>query len=95
LALRFTQPQRFSPRIKEWEYRLRENPGLGEFRYLRFAWNSVGAKRIMVELANNGAWPDANSSNCRYLAGRNTTPWQALEVSPQAPAEWTIVIRDV
>jgi hypothetical protein len=49
----------------------------------------------MVELANNGAWPDANSSNCRYLAGRNTTPWQALEVSPQAPAEWTIVIRDV
>ena len=59
IALRITPPQRFSPHIGGWEYRIREHPGRGEFRYLRFAWKSAGAKGIMIELANSGAWPDA------------------------------------
>ncbi len=95
IALRITPPQRFSPHIGGWEYRIREHPGPGEFRYLRFAWKSAGAKGIMIELANGGAWPDARSPNCRYVAGQNTTTWQALEVSAQAPTEWTLVTRDL
>ncbi len=95
IALRITPPQRFSARIAGWEYRIRENPGPGEFRYLRFAWKSVGASGIMIELANSGVWPAEHSSNCRYVAGKNTTPWQAVEVSPEAPTEWTVVTRDV
>jgi putative membrane-bound dehydrogenase-like protein len=95
MALRITPPQRFSASIPGWEYRIRENPAPGEFRYLRFAWKSIGASGIMIELANGGAWPAERSSQCRYVAGKNTTAWQAVALSPDAPTEWTIVTRDV
>ena len=60
-CLAVTPPQRFSPRIPDWEYRITENPGPGEFRYLRFAWKSRGAG-IMLELAAEGNWPQAERS---------------------------------
>src|SRR5262249_54810156 len=31
----------------------------------------------------------------RYHAGRNTTGWQSVEISPSAPREWTVVTRDL
>ncbi len=94
-ALRVTPPQRFAARIKGWEFRIRENPGAGEFRYLRFAWKSDGAGGVMIELANNGQWPDAKTPRFRYYAGRNTTGWEAVQVSRPVPKEWTVVTRDL
>jgi hypothetical protein len=67
-SLRITPPQRFSARIKGWEYRIRENPGPGEFRYVRFAWKSGGAEGVMIELASDGHWPPAESPQFRYYA---------------------------
>ena len=95
VSLRVTPPQRFSPRIKGWEFRIRENPGPGEYRYLRFAWKSAGAHGVMLELAADGRWPPAEKPLRRYHAGRNTTGWQSVEISPSAPREWTVVTRDL
>jgi putative membrane-bound dehydrogenase-like protein len=95
VSLRVTPPQRFSPRIEGWEFRIRENPGPGEYRYLRLAWKSKGAYGVMLELAADGLWPPAEMPMRRYHAGRNTSGWQSVEISPSAPREWTIVTRDL
>jgi putative membrane-bound dehydrogenase-like protein len=95
VSLRVTPPQRFSPRIKGWEFRIREHPGPGEYRYLRFAWKSAGADGVMLELADDGRWPPASMPLRRYHAGRNTTAWHSVEISSSAPREWTVVTRDL
>ncbi len=93
-CLAVTPPQRFSPRIAGWEFRITENPGVGEFRYLRFAWKSSGTG-IMLELAADGQWPDANEAARRYYSGQNTTGWAAREVSRDLPADWVVVTCDL
>ncbi len=94
-ALRITPMQRYSPQVNEWSFVIRERPKAGEFRFLRFAWKSAGASGVMIELANQRRWPAENSRQFRYVAGRNSTGWQAIEVAPQAPEEWTVVTRDL
>jgi len=95
VSLRVTPPQRFSPRIRGWAFRIRENPGPGEYRYIRLAWKAAGAYGVMLELADDGRWPPAERPLRRYHAGRNTTGWQSVEISPSAPREWTVVTRDL
>ncbi len=95
VALTVTPPQRYRQRIPGWEYRISENPAPGEFRYLRFAWKSRGGEGVMIELAADGAWPPAGQALRRYYSGRNTTAWQAVEVSSQAPRQWVVVVRDL
>jgi hypothetical protein len=94
-ALRIRPPQRHSARIAGWRHRIVEKPGLGEYRYLRFAWKSAGAHGVMIELAASGAWPPADRPLRRYHAGKNTSGWQAVEVSPTVPGEWTVVTVDL
>jgi putative heme-binding domain-containing protein len=94
-ALRITPPQKYSPRIAGWAFRIRENPRSGEYRYLRLAWKTAGAQGVMIELADNGRWPVANKPTRRYYSGKNTTVWQATKVSDRAPAEWTVIKRDL
>lgn len=94
-ALRVTPPQRYSSRIPNWTFEIREKPKLGQFRYLRFAWKAVGAKGLMIELANRGSWPPAKQPQFRYFAGGNTTGWQATRVSDEAPDEWQVITRDL
>jgi putative membrane-bound dehydrogenase-like protein len=93
-ALHLTTGQRHSARIAGWQYPIVEKPGRGEFRYLRFAWKSTGAG-VMLELAAAGAWPPAHQPARRYFSGKNTTPWQATQISPDAPADWTAVTVDL
>jgi putative membrane-bound dehydrogenase-like protein len=65
------------------------------FRYLRFAWKSADAHGVMLELAAAGAWPPADKPLRRYYSGRNTSGWQATEVSPDVPRDWTVVTVDL
>ena len=58
-----------------------------EFRYLRLAWRATG-DGVMLELAASGQWPKPTDARRRYFSGKNTTEWQAREVSATAPAEW-------
>ncbi|MCL4788551.1 MAG: c-type cytochrome [Verrucomicrobia bacterium] len=93
--LAVTPPQRYSPRIDGWNFRITERPVAGEFRYLRLAWKAGQAKGVMIELAADGRWPEADSESRRYYAGTNTTKWQAREVSPEAPQDWRVVKLDL
>jgi putative heme-binding domain-containing protein len=93
--LTVTPPQRFSSRISDWSYRIAEKPAPGEFRYLRLAWKAGKAQGVMIELAADGRWPEADSPRRRYYAGKNTTKWQARELSPEAPKEWRVVTLDL
>jgi hypothetical protein len=88
-------PQRWNPRIPGWQYPIRENPGPGEYRYLRFAWKSPRGKGVMIELAGDGRWPPAGKPQWRYFSGENLTGWSAVQVSPNVPREWVVVTRDL
>ena len=94
-SLRVTPPQRYSARIKGWNFHIREKPGPGEYRYLQLAWKTDGAKGVMIELADNGKWPPAEKPLRRYYSGRNTTKWQATQISSKAPQKWTVITRDL
>ncbi|HIL72559.1 MAG TPA: c-type cytochrome [Verrucomicrobia bacterium] len=93
--LAITPPQRYSVRIPNWNYRVVENPGPGEFRYLRLAWRTMEGEGVLIELAADGSWPNAEDSRRRYFSGKNTTKWEAMEVSPTAPREWRVVTLDL
>lgn len=94
-ALTVTPPQCFSLTIPGWEYRIAENPGPGEYRYLRFAWKSRGGHGVMIELGGGGEWPPADKPMWRYYSGQNTTGWSAVQVAPEAPEQWVMVTRDL
>jgi putative membrane-bound dehydrogenase-like protein len=94
-ALVVTPPQRYANRIPGWSFRIREKPAAGEYRYLRLAWKTRGGEGVMIELAADGAWPDAQDPRRRYYAGRNTTPWQAQELAPNPPTAWRAVTIDL
>ena len=49
----------------------------------------------MLEIANNGKWPDSNNSQGRYFSGKNTSDWKATRLKQSTPKKWTIVIRDL
>ncbi len=94
-SLRIDPPQRYSSKISNWSFRIRENPLPGEYRYLRFAWKAAEAKGVMLELAADGNWPSAHKPSRRYHSGENSTGWQSLEVNSITPREWTVVTRDL
>ena len=93
-SLAVTPLQRFSARIPDWEYRIAETPGPGEFRYLRFVWKARGAG-VMLELAADGGWPGAHEAIRRYHSGRNTSGWAARQVAADPPRDWTVVTCDL
>ncbi|MHC4401649.1 MAG: HEAT repeat domain-containing protein, partial [Planctomycetota bacterium] len=95
VSLAVTPPQRWNQQIDGWAYAIAENPGAGEFRYLRFAWKSPDGHGVMIELAADGRWPPAEEPTRRYYSGKNTTGWEAVEVSPEVPEEWVVVTRDL
>ena len=94
-ALAVTPPQRFSASIPDWQYRIAENPGPGEFRYLRFAWKQQHGHGVMLELAADGHWPPADQARHRYYSGKNSSGWNAVRVSDQKPERWAVVTRDL
>ena len=94
-ALGMTPLQREAATVPGWGFAIREHPGAGEFRYLRFAWKKRGEGSVMIELASSGKWPDAKVPKGRYVAGPNTTGWAAISVADTAPTGWTVVTVDL
>jgi putative membrane-bound dehydrogenase-like protein len=94
-CLRVTPPQRFAARIPGWNYKIVEKPGLGEYRYLRLAWKTPEGTGVMLELADNGAWPDAGDARRRVYSGKNTTDWKATQISREPPRDWVVVTVDL
>ena len=94
-ALRITPLQRDGVKIPGWNFAIREQPQPGEYRYLRLAWKKRGEGSVMIELAANGAWPDAKVAKGRYVAGPNTTGWAAISIGETAPSEWSVATFDL
>jgi putative heme-binding domain-containing protein len=94
-ALMILPPQRFSPAIPGWQYRIVEKPGPGEYRYLRFAWKSPAGSGVMLEFAAQGQWPPPDKPLRRYYSGQNTTGWQARQLADGPPRDWTVVTVDL
>jgi putative heme-binding domain-containing protein len=95
ISLAVTPLQRYAARIPNWGYQIAEQPQLGEFRYLRFAWKQPEGDGAMLELAADGHWPPANASVRRYYCGKNTSGWRAVQVSEAPARQWTVVTRDL
>jgi mono/diheme cytochrome c family protein len=94
-ALSVTPLQREAANIPGWRFEIREHPGPGQYRFLRFAWKKRGGGSALLEIAASGRWPDARSAAGRYVAGVNTTGWAAKAVAAEAPGEWTVVVCDL
>src|SRR5262249_13107760 len=94
-CLRVTPPGRGSPRLAGWTDRIVETPGPGEYRYLRFAWKTPAGSGVMLELADNGAWPDPEDLRGRLHGGRNTSGWRSVRVGQQVPRDWVVVTVDL
>jgi hypothetical protein len=94
-SLRVSPSQRFSPRIPGWDYKIVEKPGPGEYRFIRWVWKGPSATGVMLELADNGAWPRADEAKYRFYSGTNTTGWQAVRIAEQVPRDWVVVTCDL
>ncbi len=97
-AAKVTPDQRFNPALPGLEVKIRQNPGPGEFRYIRFAWKKKGGQAICIQLNHDGTWgPAAGSANhsFRYHAGPGQCYGASLAVAPKPPDNWTVVTRDL
>lgn len=77
-----------------------ENPGEGEYRWLRFAWKKRGGANILLQLRANGQWGGTRGQGApgyRYEAGpaNNAFNAEAIKVSEQLPDDWVVVERDL
>ncbi len=97
-SVRVTLDQKFNPAIPGWAIKVRENPGPGEFRYLRYAWKKQGGSAICVQLNHDGVWGPAaaGAPSFRYSAGPAPQVFGAsLTVDAALPEDWEVVTRDL
>lgn len=76
---------------------IRKNPKPGEYRYIVYAWKERGGEGIALEL-NKAVWNGKPSSKpvVGYFAGtRPNANANLREVDKTAPADWTVVRRDL
>ena len=100
-CLRVTPDQRFNPNLPNLGVKIRENPGPGEYRYIRFAWKKAGGNSICLQLAHDGAFGPGGSgregAKFRYHAGPGGECFGAsLAIDEKLPApRFAVVTRDL
>jgi hypothetical protein len=98
-ALKITPDQKFRAKLPGLGVKIVENPGEGEFRYLRFAWKKRGGTNILLQLNANGAFgplAGATTPAYRYEAGgANPFKAAAVKLDEKLPDGWTVVTRDL
>jgi hypothetical protein len=69
-ALKLTGGDRFQARLRGFAHAISENPRLGEYRFLRFAWKKEGGQSIGLQLGYNGEIgpPQVLNDNRKNLA---------------------------
>ena len=87
--------QRHSRQLPGWKFPIRENPGEGEFRYLRMAMKTRGSKGIMVELAADRSFPPETKPVRTYYVGDNSTGWKSNQLAKEAPEDWRTFTIDL
>jgi hypothetical protein len=98
-CLRVTPDQKFNPMLPGLGVKIRENPGPGEFRYIRYAWKKTGGNSICLQLNHDGAWGPGGGregAKFRYHAGPGGECYTAsLAISDKLPAKFEVVTRDL
>ncbi len=97
-SAKVTPDQRFNQRLPGLNVRIRENPGPGEYRFLRFAWKKKGGETICLQLNHDGNWgPTADRpGKFRYHAGPGPECYGAsIALDNKIPADWVLVTRDL
>jgi hypothetical protein len=97
-SVKVTPDQRYNPNLPGLGIKVRQHPGPGEFRYLRFAWKKQGGQAICLQLNHDGAWGPAPGSPAkfRYHAGPGPECYGAsLQVDANLPAGFVVVTRDL
>ena len=96
-CVKLTTDQKFNPQLPGLAVKIRQHPGAGEYRYLRFAWRRQSGTACF-QLAHDGTWgPTAgNAASFRYDAGGGPSCFgAALRVNRLAPQAFTAVTRDL
>ena len=99
-AIHITPDQRYAASIPGYEFKIRENPGAGEYRYLRFAWKKKAGNAICFQLAHEGRFGPGGSTRegakFRYHAGPGGEQYGgSVSVAPTLPQNYEIVTRDL
>jgi hypothetical protein len=100
VCLRVNGDQKFNPKLPMLGMNVRENPGPGEVRYIRFAWKKQGGNTICLQLNHDGQWGPGGSgregAKFRYHAGPGGECYGgSLVIDEQLPAKFTVVTRDL
>ncbi len=100
IAVKVTPNQKFNPQLPGLGVKIRENPGPGEYRYLRFAWKKKGGDTVVLQLNHDGQWGPGGSgregAKFRYHAGPSGEQYTAsLELSNKIPNDFEVVTRDL
>jgi predicted Ser/Thr protein kinase/tetratricopeptide (TPR) repeat protein len=96
-SLYVTPPEVGQPAVWSWNYPIVENPGPGQYRFLRFAWKKVGGTRLAITLHFDAkSWPHgtARPPSLTYFAGPRPTPG-GKRVGETVPADWAVVTCDL
>jgi hypothetical protein len=97
-SVKVTPDQRFNERLPGLGVRIRQNPGPGEYRFLRFAWKKKGGQNICLQLNHDGQWGPSptNPGKFRYHAGPGPECYGAsLAIDNKIPTDWVVVTRDL
>jgi hypothetical protein len=96
--------QAYKEQIPDWNFKIRETPKAGEYRYLTFAWKTVDEVGIMIQFPDKGAWgsnpgpcvePPASNGTRRYIDGKNETGWGGICIDQTPPQQWRTYVRDL
>ncbi len=99
-CLKVTPDQRYNEAIAGLGVQIKENPGPGEYRYLRFAWKKQGGSTICLQLNHDGAWGPGGSgkpgAKFRYHSGGEQECFGAsIRLDNKIPDEYVVVTRDL
>ncbi len=83
-----------------WNLEIRQNPGPGQYRYLRFCWRKmVGTSagfQLLASPPQDGPGPSKEATRRAYFAGRRPSGWkQSKRVGEKLPQGWELVTADL
>ncbi len=100
LCLRVNGDQKFATKLPNLSVPVREHPGPGEVRYIRFAWKKQGGNTICLQLGHDGKFGPGGTgregAKFRYHAGPGGECYGgSLVIDEKLPAKFEVVTRDL
>jgi hypothetical protein len=97
-AVKVLPDQVFNSTLQDLRIRIRQYPGPGEYRFLRFAWKKKGGQSICLQLSHDGKWGPIGDKAARFRYRSGPGPERfggSLLLEKSLPLQWTVVTRDL